>query len=230
MKIRKSIAILLLCLVVCGGTAFGVQSGLTAATADKSVSARTAEAVTDENVNKQAEATADSAEGTQGAENDANGAMQSTDTAAQDAAAQSTDTAAAKSASGSSFTALTTLLDTSDLFSDRDLAQTADTSSAVQIALTDGQDVTISEEGVYLVTGNASDATIIVEAADSAKVQLVLDNVTITNKNAPAIYVKSADKVFVTSTGDNALSTTGAFNADGTTNLDAVIFSKSDLT
>ena len=239
MKIRKSIAILLLCLVVCGGTAYGVSSGLTAATASKNVSTQTAEAVTDENVNKQAaEATADSAEGTQGAENDANGAVQSTDAAVQDAdeladgaaqSTQSTDTAAAKSASSSSFTALTTLLDTSDLFSDRDLAQTADTSSAVQIALTDGQDVTISEEGVYLVTGNASDATIIVEAADSAKVQLVLDNVTITNKNAPAIYVKSADKVFVTSTGDNALSTTGAFNADGTTNLDAVIFSKSDL-
>ena len=234
MKIRKSIAILLLCLVVCGGTAYGVQSGLTAATANKSVITQTAETVTDKNVNKQA-ATADSAEGTQGAENDASGAVQSTDAAAQntdelaDGTAQSTDAAAAKSASGSSFTALTTLIDTSDLFTDRDLAQTADTSSAAQIALTDGQNITISEEGVYLVTGNASDATIIVEAADSAKVQLVLDNVTITNKNAPAIYVKSANKVFVTSTGDNALSTTGAFNADGTTNLDAVIFSKSDL-
>ena len=50
MKIRKSIAILLLCLVVCGGTAYGVSSGLTAATANKSVSTQTAEAVTDENV------------------------------------------------------------------------------------------------------------------------------------------------------------------------------------
>ena len=66
MKIRKSIAILLLCLVVCGGTAYGVSSGLTAATASKSVSTQTAEAVTDENVNKQAaEATADSGAVTQ---------------------------------------------------------------------------------------------------------------------------------------------------------------------
>ena len=238
MKINKSITVFLLCLVVCGATAYGVQSGLSAATENKNVSAvstQTVEADADNAAVTQAgSADADNSAGKQTtAQSRDAAAAQDTDTAsAQDtdeASAQDNDTASAKSAAGSSFTALTTLIDTSGLFTDRDLAQTADTSSAVQIALTDGQDVTISEEGVYLVTGNASDATIIVEAADSAKVQIILDNVTITNKNAPAIYVKSADKVFVTSTGDNALSTTGAFNADGTTNLDAVVFSKSDL-
>ena len=58
MKIRKSIAILLLCLTVCGGTAYGVQSGLTAATANKSVSTQAVEAAADENINKQAAETA----------------------------------------------------------------------------------------------------------------------------------------------------------------------------
>ena len=135
----------------------------------------------------------------------------------------------ADAASGSTFRGLTTLIDTSSLFTERDLEQTADTAEATQIALTDGQDVTISAEGVYILTGSAENATIIVEAADTDKIQLVLDGVTITNQNAPAIYVKSADKVFVTSAGENALSTTGALGADGTTNLDAVIFSKSDL-
>ena len=237
MKIRKSIATTALCLVVCGGTAFGVHSGLTAASTNKSASVQTGAVEANENVSMKAEetvtdgaavtqpGTADTNEkaNTQAAPDSANDSAGSTDGADQSAGS------ATGAGSGSSFAALTTLIDTSGLFTDRDLAQTADTSSAVQIALTDGQDVTISEEGVYLVTGNASDATIIVEAADSAKVQIILDNVTITNKNAPAIYVKSADKVFVTSTGDNALSTTGAFNADGTTNLDAVVFSKSDL-
>jgi len=43
--------------------------------------------------------------------------------------------------------------------------------------------------------------------------------------------VKTADKVFVTTTDSaNTLKVTGTFTADGTTNTDAVIFSKSDLT
>ena len=51
------------------------------------------------------------------------------------------------------------------------------------------------------------------------------------NDSTPCIYVKSADKVFVTtaSGSENTLSVTGTFTADGTTNTDAVIFSKDDL-
>lgn len=267
MKLSKTIATTLLCAVVCGCTAYGVQSGLTAASSNNTVVTQSAVTSTNENSNTQvkAESTSDTAEtstDTAKASTDTKAASSANDTAntstgtssandiantstgtaiANDATSTSADAArsettteqngasATESASVSSFTALTTLIDASGLFTERDLTQTADASSATQIALTDGQNVTINSEGVYWVTGNVSDATIIVEAADSEKVQIVLDNVTITNQNAPAIYVKSADKVFVTSTGDNTLSTTGAFNADGTTNLDAVIFSKSDL-
>ncbi len=125
-----------------------------------------------------------------------------------------------------------TFVNASDIFTDRDLEQTADLSAATAIALTSGEDVTITEEGIYLISGSAKDCTIIVEAEDSAKVQLVLDGVRIENSDAPAIYVISADKVFVTTTegSSNSLATTGAFAADGETNLDAVIFSKDDLT
>ncbi len=123
-------------------------------------------------------------------------------------------------------------IDGTNEFSERDMTQTADTSSAKAITLSDGQNVSITEEGVYLISGSASEATILVEAEDSAKVQLVLDGVTITNSSAPCIYVKSADKVFITTTegSTNALSVTGAFTADGDTNTDGVIFSKDDLT
>ncbi len=122
-----------------------------------------------------------------------------------------------------------TLIDTSDIFTDRDLEQEADLSEAENITLEDGKDITISEEGVYVIQGSASDASIIVEAEDSAKVQLVLDGVSISNSDSPCIYVKSADKVFVTLTGDNTLAVTGSFTSDGDTNTDAVIFSKDDL-
>lgn len=121
-------------------------------------------------------------------------------------------------------------LDTTDLFTDRDLEQTADLSEAVSYTITDGQTITITSEGVYLISGTASNASVVVEAGDEDKVQIVLDGVSITNDSIPCIYIKSADKVFVTTTDtDNTLTVTGTFTADGETNTDAVIFSKDDL-
>ena len=118
----------------------------------------------------------------------------------------------------------------SALFTERDLNQTPDLSDAEEITLTDGQTCTITEAGTYLLTGTAENAQVVVEAAEDAKVQLVLDALTVTNDAQPVIYIKSADKVFVTTTdSENTLSVTGAFTADGETNTDAVIFSKEDL-
>lgn len=122
------------------------------------------------------------------------------------------------------------LLDASDFFTERDLTQTADLADAKYISLSSGQDVTITEEGVYVLSGNVNDVTVRVEADDAAKVQIVLNGVTITNSDSPAIYVVSADKVFVTTTDtENTLTVNGTFTADGTTNTDAVIFAKDDL-
>ena len=114
-------------------------------------------------------------------------------------------------------------------FTDRDLLQTADLTDAVQVTVSDGQDIRITSAGVYVLTGTASNATVAVEADKDAKVQLVLDGVSITNADFPAIYIQSADKVFVTVSGDSNLSVTGTFRADGSTNTDGVIFSKADL-
>ena len=130
--------------------------------------------------------------------------------------------AAASAASGA--------LDTESMFTDRDCEQTADLKGAVEYTVADGEDITITEAGVYVLTGAASDATVFVEAGDDDKVQLVLDGVTVTNTDFPCIYVKSADKVFITVSADSALSVTGKFTADGDTNTDGVIFSRSDLT
>ena len=132
--------------------------------------------------------------------------------------------------SSTSTVSTSSLIDTTSLFSDRDLEQEADLSEASYITLSSSEDVTITEEGVYVLSGTASDTTVIVSADDTAKVQLVLDGVSISNSDFPAIYVKSADKVFVTTTdSSNTLEVTGSFTADGTTNTDAVIFSKEDL-
>ncbi len=138
---------------------------------------------------------------------------------------------AAKNAAGSKSQSAGTSVtaDTSELFSDRDLKQTADTSSAKTLTVSDGKTLSVTEEGVYVISGTAKNATIKVEASKDAKVQLVLDGVNITNDDFPAIYVVSADKCFVTLQGSNTLSVTGTFKADGDTNTDAVIYSKDDL-
>ena len=121
------------------------------------------------------------------------------------------------------------VLDTSEMFTERDIDQTPDLSEAVSVELVSGENITIQEEGIYVLTGDAKNTTVIIEAEEESKVQLVLNGVSITNEDSPAIYVISADKVFITSNGINTLEVTGSYEDDGDTKLDAVIFSKEDL-
>lgn len=132
--------------------------------------------------------------------------------------------------SNTTSSASNTISSEGEIFTSRDLEQTADLTNATYYTVTDGNDIHITQEGVYVITGTAKNATIYVEAGSEDKVQLVLDGVNITNRNFPCIYVKTADKVFVTSNGDNTLTVSETFKADGDTNTDGVIFSKSDIT
>ena len=116
-------------------------------------------------------------------------------------------------------------------YTERDLEQTADTSEATSITVQSGQDVSITEAGVYVLSGAATDATVSVNVDSTEKVQLVLDGLSIQNEDAPAINVLSADKVFVTTAqgSQNTLSVSGSITSNDETNVDAVIFSKDDL-
>jgi len=145
--------------------------------------------------------------------------------------AATTQTASTKVTSSGTSVAEASVLDTSELFSDRDLVQSADLTAATQIKLESDKDVTLNKEGIYVLSGEVKNVTVVVEAAEDAKVQIVLDGVNITNEDSPAIYVKAADKVFVTSTDSKShMEVSGSYVADGDTNLDAVIFSKADMT
>lgn len=101
-------------------------------------------------------------------------------------------------------------------------------SSGVSIS---GNIITISKEGTYVLSGALSEGQIIVDA-DSAKVQLVLDNADITCASSAAIYVKNADKTFITLAegSENILMNTAEYETIDDNNIDAVIFSKDDLT
>ena len=122
------------------------------------------------------------------------------------------------------------IIEISEMFTDRDLSGDYDVSEAEKIALSEG-DVTITEEGVYLISGSLKDGMIIVDADDSAKVQLVLDGADINNSANAAIYVKQADKVFITlAEGSLNSLASGGYTALDNNNIDGVIFTKSDLT
>lgn len=118
----------------------------------------------------------------------------------------------------------------SEMFTDRDLEGEYDAAEAEKISLSEG-DVTITEEGVYLLSGTLTDGMVIVDADESAKVQLVLDGVEIYNSTNAAVYVKQADKVFITLAegSENSLASGGYTSIDDN-NIDAVIFAKCDVT
>ena len=119
---------------------------------------------------------------------------------------------------------------TSELFTQKDLEQDVNTSNATKYTVFEEESINITKEGTYVISGTAKNVTIYVEAGDSDKVQIVLENLSIINETMPVIYVKTADKVFITSNEINTLKVTGIFAKEDTNNLNAVIFSKQDIT
>ncbi len=132
-----------------------------------------------------------------------------------------------------------------DMFTDRDVRTEYDESDSVLIQLNgtsaaassnsvkiSGTTVTITEEATYIISGTLDDGMIIVNAPDTAKLQIVLNGVDITSKTSAPLYILEADKVFLTLADgtENTLSNGGTFTAIDENNIDASIFSKQDLT
>ncbi|MBR4761364.1 MAG: carbohydrate-binding domain-containing protein, partial [Clostridia bacterium] len=139
---------------------------------------------------------------------------------------------AASQSGASSETGYQSALSTSDMFTSRDLETGYDTSEAKEITVSDtNSKINITEAGVYVISGTASDGMITVNAADTDKVQIVLNGASITSKTSAALYVKSADKVFVTTVKgtENTLANGGSFTAVDDNNIDGAVFSKDDI-
>lgn len=133
-------------------------------------------------------------------------------------------------------------MDVSDMFSDRDMENEYEESECTIINLekesiegsgaeVTSEGITITEEGEYILTGTYKNKQITVEAADDAKVRLILKDAVIDNEKGATIYVKSADKVFITlaeGTVNTVSGVTQTISVDEET--DAAIYSKSDLT
>ena len=171
-------------------------------------------------------------------------------TACSGTAADSTDTTESQQAVSTGDT-----LSYDDMFTDRDLDVGYEESDSVKISLSDdtttvssgssdnsstddtvdgvtvdGNVITITSDGTYIISGTLTEWQLVVDA-DDEKVQLVLDNADITCATSAAIYVKSASKTFITLAegSENILMNTAEFEAIDDNNIDAVIFSKDDL-
>ncbi|WP_417202233.1 carbohydrate-binding domain-containing protein [Acetoanaerobium sticklandii] len=129
----------------------------------------------------------------------------------------------------------------STYFTDRDSKVDYEESTASKIVLSsttakisgDGakledKTVKITKEGTYILSGSSDGLNVVVEAADTEKVWLVFDNISMKGVSAP-IQVLTVDKVFITlATGSK--NTIEDIDVAENEELNAAIYSKSDLT
>lgn len=93
--------------------------------------------------------------------------------------------------------------------------------------------ITIQQGGAYVVSGTLEDGQLIVDAADTEKVQIVLKGASIYCSSHAALFIKRADKVFLTLAEgtENTLGSGGPYAlGDDDSNVDGTIFSRADLT
>lgn len=113
-----------------------------------------------------------------------------------------------------------------DYFTARDLSGDWDEDEAQEIAL-DGS-LTITEEGVYVLSGTIADGCITVNVESDAKVQLVLNGVSVTASNGPCLVVENANKVFITlAAGSENSFVSAAFDQNAA--ADGAVYAKDDI-
>lgn len=132
-----------------------------------------------------------------------------------------------------------------EMFTDRDNNSGYPEESAVKITLSgdsasatsdsveiSGSIVKITEEATYLISGTLRDGMLVVDAPDTAKLQIVLSGVSVTSQTCAPLYILGGDKVVVTLAAgtENTLANGGSFTQIDDNNIDGAVFSKQDLT
>jgi len=125
-----------------------------------------------------------------------------------------------------------------DIETDYDMAEAvnialADDATAIdgEGASEDGNVVTISEAGTYVVSGELSRGQLIVDADKDAQVRLILNNAVIVNNAGSAINIKQAEKVIVTLNdgSENYIEDASIYENADEDEPDAAIYSSDDL-
>ncbi len=130
-------------------------------------------------------------------------------------------------------------------YADADFLESYDASSATTIALAgngatisgngakiDDGTVTISDAGTYILSGVLSDGQLLVDAAETDTVHLVLNGAALTNTAGAPLYIAQCEKLILTLAqgSENSLTDTENYTFKaGADEPDAALFSKSDL-
>ena len=130
-----------------------------------------------------------------------------------------------------------------DMFTEDDIKASYDGERTVTVTLSEdgiktssdaarvsGKTVSLTEAVTYIISGSAADAMIVVNAKKDSEMRIVLDGASITSKTSAPIYILKAGKVTLTLEKENRLANGGAFTQIDDNNIDAVIYSKCDLT
>ena len=86
---------------------------------------------------------------------------------------------------------------------DKDQETSYDEATAQKIELSDNcGKINITKEGTYIVTGSTNNGMIIINVNSEEDVHLILRDATIVSESSAAIYVMSADEVYITLEGE----------------------------
>ena len=131
--------------------------------------------------------------------------------------------------------------ETSEMFTANDLNADWDTTNACNIVL-NGNNAKISGNGAYFsnntlyiayagkyVISGTLDGSVHIDADGDDKIWLLFDGVDINSKTEPPLYIKQADKVFLT-LKENSQNSLVFENDDENAEIDGCIFSRDDLT
>lgn len=111
----------------------------------------------------------------------------------------------------------------------------ADGSAAIdgEGATSEGETVTISQAGTYILSGTATNGRIIVAADKTAEIKLIFNGVDITCADNAPLLVSKAKKVYIVLEDgtENVLTDSASYSlGEDDSNTDGAIFSKADLT
>lgn len=111
----------------------------------------------------------------------------------------------------------------------------ADGSAAIdgEGATAEGETVTISQAGTYILSGTATNGRIIVSAEKTAEIKLIFNGVDITCADNAPLLVSKAKKVYIVLEDgtENVLTDSASYSlGEDDSNTDGAIFSKADLT
>lgn len=143
--------------------------------------------------------------------------------------------------------------DTSDIqkfdiepeYTDEEIRTDYDVNQAVEIKLSKNKiesqsgnvtinntEATITTSGTYIISGEIENGNIVVNSKSDDPVRIILDNASITSSNTAPIYVKNAKETIITIKDGttNKLTDSKRDDSENEENINAVIYSKDDLT